>query len=266
MYRYIINPTNRKFININSTEGVQLLNNYLSYFMTGGSPRTTNVEDIWDSLPWQNRDGQLDSNTGFRLPLSGIINFVNLPYEKKQNFRIIMFMLSNILEPSFMIDMISGLYVNKNNKDEIIYIQDDGENMFFKHDLSFEMNIQKYGEYDTGAAGIQEITIDDYNQLVESGNYQELNSVMNSMKDDEKQMQFIDFIRDHPFSSFDNLNNLFRPRGFRRGLFTQAIDQFRESNQRMRAQQAAAAAEAAAEERSLARIAELQERSGPVRL
>ena len=153
--------------------------------------------------------------------------------------------------------MISGLYVNKNNKDEIIYIQDDGENMFFKHDLSFEMNIQKYGEYDTGGAGIQEITIDDYNQLVESGNYQELNSLM---KDEENQKEFINFINGR--SSFDNLNNLFRPRGFHRGLFTQAIDQFRESNQRMRAQQAAAAAE----ERTQARIAELQERSGPVRL
>ena len=58
MYLYIINPTNRKFININSSEGVQLLNNYLSYSMTGGAARTTNVEDIWDSLPWQNRDGQ----------------------------------------------------------------------------------------------------------------------------------------------------------------------------------------------------------------
>ena len=98
-----------------------------------------------------------------------------------------MFILSNILEPSFMIDMISGLYVNKNNRDEIIYIQDDGENMFFKHDLSFEMDIQKFGEYDTGGTGIQQITIDDYNQLVESGDYQELNSVMNLLSNSKKE-------------------------------------------------------------------------------
>ena len=65
-----------------------------------------------------------------------------------------------------------------------------------KHDLSEETNISRFGEYEyareDSAVVLQE---DDYNELIESENYQELNSVMASMEYEENQKEFINFIR-----------------------------------------------------------------------
>lgn len=247
MYNYIVNPTNRRIININSLEGAQLLNNYLSHFMIGGGGPTMNAESgadevqrrllalqrqdlrhpesgadenaqqLWDSLPWENRNGEVyevrdgeNPNGYYRLPINRMRNFVNLTDESKQKFRIIMFMLSNIMESSFMKGLISGLYVNKFNRNEIIYIVDGWA---VKHDLSTEMDIQKFGEYDnrqtiSTACGDMDV----YNQLIERGNYQELNSVMTSMEDEENQKEFINFIKGQ-HSRYDNslLARLFPP-------------------------------------------------------
>ena len=52
------------------------------------------------------------------------LDCVNLTDESKQKFKILLLMLSNILEPSISKDTITGLYVNKNNKNEVIYISE----------------------------------------------------------------------------------------------------------------------------------------------
>ena len=187
MYKFIVNPTNKRIININSREGAQLLNKYLSYFMTRGGGITMNAPQLWNSLPWEPRVVAPEMfDNRFRLPILGIRNFVNLTDESKQKFKILLLMLSNILEPSISKDTITGLYVNKNNKNEVIYISEG--DLLLKHDLSEETNISRFGEYEyarkDSAVVLQE---DDYNEFIESENYQELNSVMASMEYEENQ-------------------------------------------------------------------------------